>query len=124
MVLFFLAGFFAVETTPVIDGLTPYYIYLEEWNMMNYIGEAIVIVVAMFAGFITIGGIVKVVFDELGKYKREQLKPIEKELNGMLNSFSRAADVMCDMLLTDAKKKSSARKYEIDEKDFDVDDIK
>ena len=85
--------------------------------MMNQLMELITIVVAIVAASFGVNFIIKTVFDEMSHYRRDQVKPFEKSLNGLLNTCGEAVGEMINALKKTTE--PSNAKYEEFAKDDD-----
>lgn len=88
----------------------------------NYFGELMVIIISILVGMIGVELIIKLVFKELSKFKKEQNEPYEKSLNKMLDTFTNGFEAIFTAMGESLKPKDEKEhSWEPDLSDWDKD---
>lgn len=88
--------------------------------MMNYIGEALVIIISMIVGTFCVKEVVKTILVEIGIYKMKMNKPYEKAINGLFDELTVVVKLMETVL---NKEMGSKEEYKVEDT-LDFDDLK
>ena len=65
----------------------------------NYVMELIIILSSIIFGTFSIGAIIKIVFDELFKYKSKSIAPYQKNLSNLIDGCTETVSAMLNLIL-------------------------